>query len=149
MKRIPLWIGAAVWLVVWVVFTSLSDRHANVSTAAMARAEPARGERVASACAACHSLDRTEPNVGPHLVGVVGRPAGSVAGYDYSPALRASGITWTRDRLRTFLMHPETVVPGTRMALTGWSAEDAEAVIDHLAATTRQSPRAQGSSSPP
>lgn len=43
---------------------------------------------------------------------------GSVSGFDYSPALKASHLTWTPDNLDKFLEAPATLVPGTRMALT-------------------------------
>lgn len=64
-------------------------------------------------CSACHSM--TDNLQGPHLAGVVGRKAGSVPGVDYSDALKASGITWTPDKLDQFLTEPSKLVPGTAM----------------------------------
>lgn len=77
----------------------------------------ARGEAVYSRCVACHSLeaDRT----GPRHCGLLGRRAGSVPGFDYSPALRRSGITWTAKSLDRFLADPMAVVPGTTMGYAG------------------------------
>lgn len=156
MKRIHLGVGALVWIGVWLVATTLRDRGHAVSAPPPPLLQPPRGETVAATCAGCHSLERVEPGVGPHLVGIVGRAAASVDGYDYSVALRRSGLVWTRARLREFLQHPETLVPGTRMALSGWPADDVDAVIDYLAAPphTRdtveaQSPQGQGRSASP
>lgn len=42
----------------------------------------------AARCGGCHSVETDR--IGPHHAGVFGRRAGSIAGYDYSPALRAS-----------------------------------------------------------
>ncbi len=59
--------------------------------------DPAHGQTVYQVCMGCHSLD--EDDVGPRHRGVVGRTAGSVPGYAYSPALRNSHIVWDRDSL--------------------------------------------------
>ena len=47
--------------------------------------------------------------------GVVGRRPGSVAGYDYSPAVRALGGVWTTDRLDKWLQNPQVLAPGAKM----------------------------------
>jgi cytochrome c2 len=47
----------------------------------------------------------------------VGRRAGSVAGYPYSAALRASGVQWTPSHLETWLAGPQDMVPGTLMPM--------------------------------
>lgn len=135
MKRIHLAIGALLWIGAWFTLTLLRDAHAPAPGTRTADAP--RGERIAHGCRACHSLDDTQPNVGPHLLDVVGRRAGSVAGYTYSDALRASELVWTRERLRAFLMNPEAVVPGTTMALGGWPEAEVDAVVDYLAASQR------------
>lgn len=77
---------------------------------------------------------------GPSLHGVVGREAGAVSGFAFSPALRNSGITWTEDELSRYLEHPQGVVPGTRMAFAGLrDPQDRAAVIAYLQAQTLQS----------
>ena len=74
----------------------------------------ARGaQRFAERCAACHALDHNK--VGPMLGGVVGRRAGSVADYPYSPALKASEITWNAATLDRWLAGPRHFVPGAKM----------------------------------
>ncbi len=54
------------------------------SSAALAAGDPAKGEKVFGKCKVCHAVDVEKKSVGPHLVGVIGRPAGSVEGYGYS-----------------------------------------------------------------
>jgi cytochrome c len=93
---------------------------------------PSRASTVIATCESCHSLHVSEHQVGPHLVQVIGRRAGSVPGYTYSSAMRHSGLVWTRPQLRAFLLDPTKVVPGTAMALAGWPDADVDAVIDFL-----------------
>ncbi|MCR0982563.1 c-type cytochrome [Roseomonas populi] len=66
-------------------------------------------------CVACHQLAQPRNGVGPHLQGVVGRAAGSVQGFNYSPAMKNAGIEWTPDQLDTYLANPIAKVPGSRM----------------------------------
>ena len=66
-------------------------------------------------CTACHSLDSSKNAFGPSLIGVMGRPAGSVPRFAYSKAMQASGLTWTADNLRKWISNNEGLVPGTRM----------------------------------
>jgi cytochrome c len=85
-----------------------------------AAADPARGERVFQRCYSCHSVEDDGSKLqGPNLKGVVGRRAGTMAGFDYSDAMIAAGrngVAWTRETLDRYLADPETVVPGTTMA---------------------------------
>ena len=75
--------------------------------------DPARGQALYQACSGCHSID--EDDVGPRHRGVVGRRAGSVAEYAYSPALKASGLVWDAATLDRWLTGPQELVPGTKM----------------------------------
>lgn len=86
-------------------------------------------------CAACHQVTQPRNGVGPYLQGVVGRPAASVTGANYSPALRHSGITWTRGSLDEFLANPAAKVRGTRMPNRVPSATDRDDLIAYLATT--------------
>jgi cytochrome c len=102
-------------------------------------ADPARGERVFQRCYACHSVDATEGKLpGPNLRCVLGRVAGALPGFEFSPALteagRARGLVWTRETLDAFLADPQRVVPGTEMSLPGLpDPGDRRDVIDYLA----------------
>ena len=79
--------------------------------------DAARGEAIYSRCFACHSLDANR--TGPRHCGLLGRRAGGVPGFDYSPAMRASGIVWDAKSLDRFLANPAAVVPGTSMGYAG------------------------------
>ena len=84
---------------------------------ATARGDPANGERIYGRCLACHALqyDRT----GPRHCGLLGRKAGSVPGFDYSEAMKRSGIVWNAATLDRFLANPLGTVPGTTMGYAG------------------------------
>lgn len=81
--------------------------------------DAAAGEKVFLQCKACHVLEEGQNRVGPSLHGIVGRPAGTVAGYNYSAANKNSGLTWTEEQLFTYLEAPQKTVPGTKMAFGG------------------------------
>ena len=88
-----------------------------------------------SKCGGCHSLDANR--VGPLHRGVVGRPAGTAPGYNYSPALKRSGIVWSAAKLDRWLISPIKFVPGTRM---GFSVSDARQRADIIAWLAANSP---------
>ncbi len=86
----------------------------------LADADIARGETSAKKCAACHTFGKGEPNrVGPNLYGIVGRAKASVAGFNYSAAMKGKGGEWTIDELNDFVHHPKVSVPGTNMNFAG------------------------------
>jgi cytochrome c len=93
--------------------------------------DPMRGHNLYAACMGCHSLD--ENDVGPKHRGVVGRRAGSVAGYAYSPALRASGIIWSAENLNRWLAGPQAFVPGARMYFSLSDPQKRADIIAYLA----------------
>lgn len=84
----------------------------------------AQGREVFRRCTACHVTATEENKVGPHLVGLFGRQAGSVEGFRYSQAMRESGVIWTEDTLRSFLRDPRRDMPGNRMAFPGIRQDD-------------------------
>ncbi len=83
-------------------------------------------------CGACHEVTPGAVSLGPNLAGVVGRKAGSTD-YDYSAAMKASGLTWTPDQLQAFIVSPAKVVPGTKMDFDGASDADAKVIVAYLA----------------
>jgi cytochrome c len=87
--------------------------------AARADGDAARGQMRFEECATCHTIERGVNNVGPSLYGVVGRKAGEIADFRYSPAMKRSGLTWTAQTLDTFIADPQKEVPGNRMPFAG------------------------------
>lgn len=87
-------------------------------------------------CAECHSVQPEKNKKGPSLFAVVGRPAGSIPDYNYSDAMKASGITWNNDRLDQYLQAPRKTVPGGKMKFDGLpsaqSRSDLIAFLDSL-----------------
>jgi cytochrome c len=79
----------------------------------------ANGEKLFTVCKTCHVAEKGVNRVGPSLWGVVGRKAGSIEGFKYSPANKNSGIVWTEDNLFTYLAAPQKFMPGTYMAYAG------------------------------
>jgi cytochrome c len=104
-----------------------------------AAADFKRGQLLSLACAACHSFGAGEKTiVGPNLHGVFGRPAGELEGFDYSAALRSSGLVWTPRALDAWLADPASFVAGTKMTFTGYrSAEDRRDLIAYLLQATQ------------
>lgn len=93
--------------------------------------DAARGEELYnSRCFACHSLDANR--VGPMHRGVFGRKAGSVPDYEYSKALKNSGVVWYRDTLDRWLTNPSSFVPGSKMGFRVSEPEDRADIISFL-----------------
>lgn len=91
-----------------------------------------RGRAVYQAeCSMCHHPDRHMD--GPRHRGVLGRRAGALADYDYSPALRNSRVLWTRATLKAWLANPEAVIPGQQMDMRLENAQDRDDVVAYLA----------------
>jgi cytochrome c len=101
------------------------------ATAGLA-ADAERGARLYEArCGGCHVVEHDR--IGPRHAGLLGRRAGSVAGFDYSPALRAAGFVWDAQRLDRWLADPEALVPGQRMNFRVAEAADRADLIAYLA----------------
>lgn len=138
-----------------VVFISRSDRHcppenshwphvysASCDGGPEYAATGSPGEALFNTiCAGCHIIDREEhlgadkggKYSGPHLVGVMGRRAGSADGYPFSDALSSLDMDWTRESLRSFIANSGEFAPGTKMRLGRLDPEDARAIADYLA----------------
>lgn len=85
-------------------------------------------------CAACHDVGPSAKNkVGPVLNGLDGRKSGSVAGYNYSEANKASGITWNEESFIDYIKDPKAKIPNTKMVFAGIKNEtEAKALWAHL-----------------
>ena len=64
---------------------------------------------------------------------MIGRKAGTLAGFDYTPALKASGVTWTMANLDRWLIGPQKLVPGTAMTAVVPDAHERSDLIAYLA----------------
>jgi cytochrome c len=84
-----------------------------------------------SRCGGCHSIQTNR--TGPKHLGIIGRKAGSIADFDYSPALKRAKFVWTPKQLDKWLQGPGKLVKGTAMAFTVPKAEDRAAIIAYLA----------------
>ena len=97
-------------------------------------ADVAKGKKLFTKCKACHNADAPKNKVGPYLVGIVGRKAGTADGYTkYSKAIKDSGIVWDEANLNKWLTNPKGMYPGTKMIYPGLkSADDRANVIEYL-----------------
>ena len=108
-----------------------------VQAPSTAQTAPAAGAQAFAACRACHTLNKGGRNgVGPNLNGIIGRQAGSVAGFNYSPAMKASGLKWDDKTLNEFIAAPMKKVPGTRMPIGVADPAKRAALIAYLKAET-------------
>lgn len=99
---------------------------------ALADGDAARGQTLFARCSACHTVTQ-QNKLGPHLSGVFGRVAGTVAGYSYSKAMAAYAKPWDDTSLDTFLAGPNKAVPGTKMtAGTVANPQDRADIIAYL-----------------
>lgn len=89
------------------------------------------GEAAFVQCKVCHSLEEGKVGLGPSLHKVIGRAAGSVPGYTYSPAMKSSGITWSEEKIFAFIEKPQSYVAGTKMSFAGYP--DAQKRADLIA----------------
>ena len=137
----------------YTFFRSANPTGAKDLSRFVASAEPdaVRGEMLfAERCGACHALDVNK--AGPMLGGVFGRSAGSIAGYDYSPALHAAHFSWSADNLDRWLSDPRKFMDGVRMPVRIPDAAARRDIIAYLQQESRETrdrarPRAVSQSS--
>jgi cytochrome c len=91
-----------------------------------------------SRCGGCHSLEADR--VGPRHAGLFGRKAGSVAGFNYSPALAGSQVVWNARTLERWLADPEALIPGQRMGYRLDDAQERADIASYLAAQVPGAP---------
>lgn len=94
---------------------------------------PAGPPQAFNQCTACHSTTPGKTIIGPSLAGVYGHKAGQVPGFQFSDAMKSSGMVLNEKNLDAFLANPTAKVPGTTMVFAGVKDEDQrEAIIDYL-----------------
>lgn len=87
-----------------------------LAPAAAHAGDPAAGEAEFRQCRSCHMVVtpagetiQRGGRVGPNLYGIIGRPAGTVEGFRYSPALVAAGqagLIWTEANFIGYISDP-------------------------------------------
>ena len=106
--------------------------------AAHAAGDAALGKKVFNRCMACHDATTDHDKVGPHLLGVVGRTAGTAQSFNYSQAMKdagAAGLVWDEANLSLYLRAPKLKVPGNKMGFSGLTNDaDIANVIAYLKA---------------
>jgi cytochrome c len=119
---------------VWSAGAATPDLQFTDAPSAMPKGDAMRGaDAYEGSCGGCHSLDASR--IGPAHRGVVGRPAGSVADFNYSPALKASRVVWTPETLDRWLINPQDLIKGARM---GFRLSDAQKRADVIAYLARE-----------
>jgi alcohol dehydrogenase (cytochrome c) len=114
-----------------------------------AAGDAAAGKTVfANQCSSCHTIEVGKNGFGPSMADVVGRKAGSLAGFNYSPAMAQAGLVWDEKNLDEFFASSTKKVPGTSMPVELSNASDRANVIAYLetlgraAAATASAPAA-------
>ena len=92
----------------------------NDLAALLAKADVARGKKIAKKCVACHTFNSGGKNrVGPNLWNIVGANLAHVADFKYSNAMKTRGGTWSYEFLDCFLKKPKSCIKGTKMGYSG------------------------------
>lgn len=85
----------------------------------------AAGQAAFATCTRCHHVGpEARSGYGPQLNGIVGRRAGALPDFNYSAAMKRSGIVWDERSLAAFIRNPDQVVPGNRMRFASWGYDD-------------------------
>jgi len=101
-----------------------------------------KGQKSFNKCVACHTVGANATNkTGPVLNNVVGRKAGMLEGFSYSPAMTdagKAGLLWDEQTLAKYITNPRVVVPGTRMTFGGIKkASEVADLIAYLKSMTK------------
>jgi cytochrome c len=106
---------------------------------ALADGDAAKGKRVFNKCRTCHDAEVEKNKVGPHLVGLFGRQAGSVEGFRYSDAMKNADIVWDEETLEDYLKDPKGYIPGNKMMFAGIRKDDEmEDLLAYLEEATKK-----------
>ena len=116
---------------------------------ARAAGEAAAGKTVfANQCSSCHTVEVGKNGFGPSLAAVIGRKAGTLPGFTYSPAMAQASLVWNDKNLDEFLAASTQKVPGTSMPVSLPNATDRANVIAYLETLGRASAPVESASAP-
>ena len=97
---------------------------------AQAQARPDGKAVFEKRCGGCHALDRDKE--GPRLRGVYGRAAGAIESFQYSEALKKSGLKWTDENLDKWLADTDKLIPDNDMTYHVEKADERNEIIAYL-----------------
>jgi cytochrome c2 len=99
-----------------------------------------KGRSLFGRCRACHAFkpDTRSLSRGPNLWDVVGRKAGTAAGYtEYSRAMLDSKVIWSAETIDSYLADPKGYIPGNLMNFIGVPKPDErKALVNYLVKVT-------------
>lgn len=112
-------------------------------TLALAEGNADKGKKRFVKCKACHQVGPGAKNsLGPVLNGIVGRAAGTVEGFEYSDAVKNSGITWTEENLLKWVGKVKVdgkkkpgnkiLIPDNKMIFPGVKDKQAADIVAYL-----------------
>lgn len=85
-------------------------------------------------CAQCHTTNTTDPaRQGPTLFNVVGRDAGTAAGFRYSAGFANAKFKWDSQKLDQWLVDPQAMISGAIMPYKQPKPEIRTAIVNYLA----------------
>jgi cytochrome c len=87
-------------------------------------------------CAICHTAETGGADrFGPNLFGILRRKAGTVAGFNYTRAFKATATwDWNEDLVAGWIGAPGVMVPGTAMGVfQGVAQSDRDDIVAYLA----------------
>ena len=132
MKSRGMWLGAALAMLAALAVAVWPTTSSSTLRATQLRGDAAAGQRAFVRCAECHQVGPSaRSGFGPQLNAVVNRTAGSTPDYQYSVAMKQSGIVWSTQNLADFIRSPSSLVPGTKMIF--WGLGDEQEIADLLA----------------
>ena len=124
MKRCSLIAAVLIFALPAFAGHALAADHAPAAGEAMADGDAKKGKKVFNKCKTCPFVDKEKKKIGPHLVGLFGRTAGSVEGFNFSDAMKNSGIVWEKETLGAYLKDPKGYIPGNKMPFSGIKKAD-------------------------
>jgi cytochrome c len=91
------------------------------------------GEKVyQTRCLGCHGGGGIENTLGPSLVRIIGRKAGTGESGVHSRVMTESGIRWDETSLRIFLAAPANTLAGNNMPLSIADPQEIDDLIAYL-----------------
>ena len=119
------------WALAFAGVSGVAGALALFATPAFAQGDPKAGQQVfQDNCAGCHVLTGQGFSA-PPIAGVYGRKAGT-ADFQYSDAMKKSGIVWDDASLHAFLADPSKSVPDTAMNFSLTDPQQRDDVVAYL-----------------